>query len=170
MHGVEDSIKLVWPHAIRLQRRDMQRIKRNLNAPLGNANLESKRYDTWRFYLFFVKFANNFISSCDTNIFFYLYMFYTSYIIEIESDWINICHLFTFMWALNQYSIALAVAWDMSSEWQRRAFIIVMRVCRSKFLRNRCRAVRKVNAAFRGRIESCRRAPSLLPSGKRHFH
>lgn len=122
------------------------------------------------FLLFLRKICKQFHDKLWYKHFLFIYKCFIRHLSKIESYWVNICHLFTSMWALNQYSIALAVAWDMSSEWQRRAFIIVTRVCRSKFLRNRCRAVRKVNAAFRGRIESCRRAPSLLPSVKRHFH
>lgn len=33
------------------RRRDMQRIKINLNAALGNADLGRKKHGTWRFYL-----------------------------------------------------------------------------------------------------------------------
>lgn len=48
----------------------------------------------------------------------------------------------------------------------RRAELGAASICRSWCrLRNRCRAVRKVNAAFRGRVESCRPDRSTL-----HFY
>lgn len=138
----------------------MQRIKRNLNAALGNGDLERRRHGTWCFCVLRVKKK---ITKPPAHV--------VTYPAQFSSVARRDALHFRIMQVVVGAVFAGAPRVCPPSEVLRstqfecrgarwRAGDAFDAICRSRRLRNRCRAARKVNAAFRGRVESCRRSRS----------